>query len=657
MLVIALSANKSKQGPYKIIRIVLMTAILLLSCRTFSATIEDFSKHPEFQSIKISPDGKRIAAISSLKGRRTLSFIDLESAKLTYILSFSGKEEVGSYYWVSSDRVMVSMWTTTGMMNQPFNRGEFFAVNYDGERGKNIYGYRSNVRSNSLRSTKANSTYAWGEMVNPLVSDDEHALIKVTPMTKSFDALPKLMKINVFTGRLYEVARSSTRYAYFVTDNDGSPLFVTGINGEYQSELFNYQNNQWVGFKDTFEGEAYPISISDDKKTVYFSATDGTDFDGLYSYDSETQTKKLLYRSKTVDFTRVLETSFGHAYGVRIDQDYPSYVYLDDNATIAQLHKQLRQSFGGNEAVIVSSTRDSSKIIVLSHSDKDPGSFYLFDRNKGQLSFIASRRSWIKPADMAAMEPIRIRASDNETILNGYLTTPKDSKGKNLPMVVMPHGGPHRRDYWEFNSRTQMLAAQGYAVLQVNFRGSSGYGNNFQSSGYEAWGSTIQQDIIDFTRWAVKDGVANKDRICIFGGSFGAYSALQSSTMAPDLYKCAIGVAGVYDLPLLKRDTDTSDLRWGDTYLDKTIGTDPVRLLQHSPVYNVHKLKGPVLVIHGEEDERTPVNQAESLIKALEAKNISYEKWIVPKEGHGFYDEGNRIKANKKIVAFLKEHL
>lgn len=639
------------------IRSVLITAALLLSFGSFAATIEDFSKHPEFHSIKISPDGKRIAAISTLEGRRSLSFIDLTSAKLTYILSFSGKEEVGDYYWVSNERVMVSMATTTGAMNQPLSRGEFFAVNYDGGRGKNIYGYRSNVRSKSLGNRQSSTTYAWGAMVNPLLDDDEHALIKVTPMTEGGGALPKLMKINVFTGRLYEVVRSPTRYAYFVTDSAGNPLFVTGIDDKEKSELFIYQNNEWVEFDSTFEGEAYPISISDDNKTVYFDATDGTNFDGLYSYNLETQTKKLLYRSKTVDFTRVLETSFGHAYGVRIDEDYPSYVYLDDNAPIAQLHKQLRQSFGGNEAVIVSSTRDNSKIIVLSHSDKDPGSYYLFDREKGQLSFIASRRSWIKPADMAAMEPVRIRASDKKTILNGYLTLPNGTKGNNLPMVVMPHGGPHLRDYWEFDFRAQMLAAQGYAVLQVNFRGSSGYGDQFEVSGYGAWGSKIQQDIIDFTRWAVKDGVANKDRICIFGGSFGAYSALQSSTIAPDLYKCAIGVAGVYDLPLQKRDTDTGSLRWGDVYLDKTIGTDPERLVQHSPVYNVHKLKGPVLVIHGEEDERTPLNQAESLIKALDANNISYEKWIVPKEGHGFYDEDNRIKANKKIVAFLKEHL
>lgn len=637
-------------------QLLIISILLLLPLSVFSATLEDFSKHAEFHSIKISPDGLRIAAITSMEGKRVLSFIDLKSSELTYVLSFSGKEEVGDYYWVSNERVMVSMALTTGSLSAPITRGEFFAVNYDGERGNNIYGYRSNARSKSLGTRQGATKYAWGSMVNPMVDDDKHALIKVTNMTDDHGALPKLFKINVFTGRLYEVERSPTRYANFITDNAGNPVFVSGTNSNDDSELFYYQQKQWVKFSQAFDGEVTPISITDDNKIVYFSAADGGNFEGLYSYNLVNQKKTLLYRSQSVDISRVHRTRFGKAYAVEVDEDYPSYVYLDDTASISQLHKQLRQSFGGNEAIIVSSSKDLSKVIVYSYSDKDPGSYYLFDQQKGQLSFIASQRGWIKPAEMSAMEPIRIRSTD-KTILNGYLTIPKGTEGKNLPMVVMPHGGPHLRDYWGYDSEAQMLAAQGYVVLQVNFRGSSGYGETFLVSGYGAWGSKIQQDIIDFTHWAIKDGVADEDRICIFGGSFGAYSALQSSTLEPDLFKCSIGYAGVYDLPLLKSDSDIKALLFGRSYLDKTLGTDMKNIIEQSPVNNVDKLKAAVLIIHGEEDERTPLNQAESLMAALDKAGKPYEKMIVAKEGHGFYEEKNRLKANKKIVAFLKEHL
>jgi dipeptidyl aminopeptidase/acylaminoacyl peptidase len=634
----------------------IISILLLLPLNVFSATLEDFSKHAEFHSIKISPDGKRIAAITSAEGKRVLSFIDLKTSELTYVLSFTEKEEVGAYYWVSNERVMVSIVVTTGTLSAPRNLGEFFAVNYDGKRGKNIYGYRSTARTKSLGTRQGSSKYAWGTMVNPMVEDNKHAMIKVTSMTDNQGALPKLYKINIFTGRLYEVERSPTRYANFITDSDGSPVFVSGTNSNDDSEIFHYKQKQWVKFEQAFEGEVTPISVSDDNQIAYFSATDGDNFEGLYSYNLSNQKKTLLHRSKSVDISRIHMTRYGKAYAVEMDEDYPSYVYLDSTDPISQLHKQLRQSFGGNEAIIVSSSTDMSKVIVFSYSDKDPGSYYLFDQQKGQLSFIASQRSWINPAEMSAMEPIRIRSSD-QTILNGYLTIPKGTNGKDLPMVVMPHGGPHLRDYWGYDSEAQMLAAQGYAVLQVNFRGSSGYGDQFLTSGYATWGSKIQQDIIDFTRWAIKDGVANKDKVCIFGGSFGAFSALQSATLAPDLFQCSIGYAGVYDLPLLKSDSDIKALLFGRAYLDKTLGTDDMRIREQSPVTNVHKLKAAVLIIHGEEDERTPINQAESLMTAMDKAGKPYEKLIVEREGHGFYEVKNRLKANQKIVSFLKEHI
>jgi dipeptidyl aminopeptidase/acylaminoacyl peptidase len=289
--------------------------------------------------------------------------------------------------------------------------------------------------------------------------------------------------------------------------------------------------------------------------------------------------------------------------------------------------------------------------------DKNPGTYYSFDTETNKAKYLLERNDWLAKKELATVLPYKFNARDGLE-LHGYLTLPNGKEAKNLPLVVNPHGGPHGpRDYWQFDWRAQAIASQGYAVLQVNFRGSGGYGKKFEKAGYLQWGGKIQQDIIDATHWAVKAGYADKERICIYGGSFGGYSALMSSIIEPDLYKCTIGASGVYDLPLMYADGDVPTSLWGKKYLDTVLGGNNEDLLKYSPVHQINNLKAPVLVIHGTADVRTPISQAEALIAALENKKHKVSKLIVDDEYHGFIKEKNRLDAINKIVDFLEEHI
>ena len=269
---------------------------------------------------------------------------------------------------------------------------------------------------------------------------------------------------------------------------------------------------------------------------------------------------------------------------------------------------------------------------------------------------LASRPD-LKSDHLSKVEPVEFIARDGLKI-RGFLTTPKGAEEKRLPMVVVVHGGPHGvYDRYEFDWETQLFASRGYAVLQVNYRGSGGRGREFQGAGYGCWGREMQDDITDGVRWAIGDGVADPQRICIYGGSYGAYAALTGAFREPDLYRCAIGMAGVYDLQLMFEKGDIQSVERGLNYLRKAVGTDDEELKRRSPVYNAEKIRAKVLLLHGKLDERAPFEHAKRMREALEKAGNPPEWSTEWGEGHGFFDEANRAAAYRRILEFLGKNL
>ena len=614
-----------------------------------AASVEDFSRHLQYYNVKISPDGKHLAASVNVDGGKSLVFLDAETFAITHTLNAGKKSQPAQYYWVNNERVIIQVEQLRGSLEVPLNFGELYAVNYDGRKARMIFGYRS---KNSIAFTGKG-----GFLLDILKEDRKHVLIQAQKLSRKSDVLAQVVKLNIYNGKEKHIKTSPIAYSQFLIDNEGTPRFVSGIDKNYNVKLFysKGKGSDWESFGDDFKGEFVPVAFTEDEHSIYALKSENGETQGLYKYDLQTQKETLLYRSELVEPTYAMKSNLNQVFGLRIDEDYPSYTYLDDNNVSAKLHKAIFGAFKGDNVDITSATRDGKQVIVKVSGDRNPGTFYLFDTVTMQARHLFNSAPWIKPQELAQVEPFRIKSTDGYT-LNGFMTLPK-GKSSNIPTVILPHGGPHIRDYWQYNRQVQMLANAGYAVIQVNFRGSTGYGDEFKEAGYENWGSKIQDDILLATKYVIQQGIADKNRLCIFGGSFGGYSALQSAIRAPNLFKCAIGYAGVYDLPLLYEDGDITSLRWGDAYLNKTLGIDKTKQIAQSPVYHVDKLKAAVLIIHGEDDLRAPISHAEKLRAALEQQNHPYEWLVKDKEGHGFYDEANILEANKKILSFLNKYI
>lgn len=622
--------------------------------------ISHFSQSTRFIDIKISPDGEHLAVLTPVDGLRSVVILDTETMKPTYIARFQGQQQVGEFHWANAERLIVRLEIFRGWLEHPTSAGEWFAVNVDGSKQRNIYGYRvGNNKVSKIR--RATPVFGYGQIIDLLENDPKHILMSSTPFDASKSRGPSVLKVNVYNGRHKELTRAPISNATFLTDHSGRTRFVGGMNDDGQIEIY-YRDDEKEDWKllstgHQEDGVILPLAFIDDNSVYVAESMDGGP-NGVFTLNLETGEKNLVYRHEIADPSQFWFTpDRSKLFALEVEPLTPTYVYLDTESTDAQLLREMLQAFPGQQVRLASQTLDGRLAVIKVFSDRNPGSFYLFDRSKHQARHLVDSRPWVDPQQSATVRPLEFEARDGR-IIRGYLTLPAGREAKDLPLVVNPHGGPHGiRDWWGYNPEAQFLASRGIAVLQVNFRGSGGYGTEFLKAGYRKWGREIQHDIIDGTRHLIESGTADPDRVCIYGGSFGGYSALQSSILEPDLYACAIGFVGVYDLPLLYEVGDVQESDVGISTMEKYVGRDELELREFSPVYHVDKLKTALLIVHGEEDPRAPIEHAYALRDALEEIDYPFEWLIMEKEGHGFYDASNREKMYGKLWAFLATHL
>ena len=332
------------------------------------------------------------------------------------------------------------------------------------------------------------------------------------------------------------------------------------------------------------------------------------------------------------------------------------YQWFDE--TRSRIYKDLLKQLPNKEISITSRNKEENLFVVYAGSDRDAGTYYLYQVKTKKLDKIASVKPWLKAEDLAEMKPIKYQSRDGLTI-HGYLTIPKGSSGKNLPLVVHPHGGPWARDVWGFNSIVQFLANRGYAVLQMNFRASSGYGKKFWKAGFKQWGLAMQDDITDGVNDLIKKGIVNKDKICIYGASYGGYATLAGVTFTPDLYACGVNYVGVSNLfthigafpPYWKPFMKMMDEMVGNPVKDKEL------LTKVSPIFHVDKIKAPVFVVHGANDPRVKKAEADQIVSSLSERGIQPLYMVKYDEGHGFKKEENKIEIYTLMEQFFKKHL
>jgi dipeptidyl aminopeptidase/acylaminoacyl peptidase len=630
---------------------------MLLAPCAWAADVEAFVKRDRFGDIELSPTGEYYAATVPFEDRTVLVLMRRSDNKLLATFSSGKFTHVADFEWVNPELVLLSTVEKFGALDQPQSLGEIYSLSVAG-KADILIGQRVNRQQlgTNIKGKKAEAVAAY--LVDPLPADDRNVLISVMPFTG--DPYTRLERMDVQSGRRIPIARAPIRNAGFVVDNAGQVRFAHGSGSDNVSRLYYRENGDaWklVNDERTTDRIEIPLGFSEDNGTAYLQVEHASGPDSIVALDIASGRRTELVRDDDTDPAQVIHrpgTSI--PVGVVLVDGKPRAEFFDKASAEARLHRSLQAAFPGQFPFITSSTSDGKLTLVRTHSDRNPGDFYVFDTGAKKASHLISRRDWFDPQKMAETRPVSFAARDGQA-LKGYLTLPPNAGDRNLPLVVMPHGGPFGVfDVWDFEDDRQLLAAAGYAVLQVNYRGSGNHGRAFRKAGARQWGGRMQDDVTDATRWAIQQGHADPRRICIYGASYGGYAALMGVAKEPTLYRCAAGYVGVYDLPTMHTHGDIQQRGSGEVYLREWIG-ERESLGAVSPNRMADRIKVPVFLAAGGEDRRAPIEHSKMMERALKSAGVPVETLYYPNEGHGFYVEANRREYYRRLLAFLGRHL
>jgi dipeptidyl aminopeptidase/acylaminoacyl peptidase len=642
-------------------QIVAVFALLAMCCQAVEQDmVFEFSKDATHTDVKVSPDGKFLSFVITLEDKKALGIIDRANFTMVNAIRFSGQHDVGDYYWVNNERLVIKMVTVKPWSKVPEYHGELYAINWNGKQGSIIYGYAAGEKQVGSKLRKRKATEGWADVVNLYAKDDRKIIISSTPWGQDGNRLPELLQLDIYSGFTRKLTNGPAPHSKFLTTEDGRPVLAYSVDANNDRIVFRYNQAEkdWTAIpKNQFGNDFYPVSLNDAGDGIYVFDDYQQDKMGLFELKLDDFAYKEVFTDDKVDISSFEATKDGNqVFAFKLDDGKPSYALLTEQYKEAELFKQFLTTFPGDALHITSKTTDGKLWVLYSYSDINPGTYYLYNAEKKTLVQLLSSRPGLEKVKLATTKPISF-ASFDDTEINGYFTAGK-GQSDNKPLIVNVHGGPHGvRDYWGFDSEVQLLANAGYSVLQVNYRGSGGYGNKLLKSGFLQWGDGIQRDIIAATEWAIATGLTKKGNICIMGSSFGGYSALQAATLAPDLFKCAVGVSGIYDLNMMKSSGDVPLKSFGISYLEQVLGSDEAQLKAYSPVYQVQKLQAEVLLAHGKRDKRAPLEHALKLKTAMDKAGKSYEWLEFNDEKHGFYSPQNREIYYRKLLGFLQSHL
>lgn len=633
----------------------LICALVLVALPSSAKTglsTQDFFEHAKFNNMKLSPDGKHVAFNYQEDTELKLAVMRLSDMKILSGFEFGENMHVVNFHWATNKRVLMEVRRVTGnlvsMGGEPLN---LYAADIDGSKRVELF-----------RTSRSGYT-----ILHLLPDQPDRILIGKRHFAEKDGMRAFTIDINRGKERYLDDQPSGV-IAGLIADNSGEiRLGVEFVEGETFDD-----NRAIVHFKDKGEWQSLklpskranpqvnPLGFSSDNKKAYFSSNHDMaegDVSGVFEYDFSSSELRLIARHKYSDVGRAFYSHEGDVLAVSYVTTINEVEYINTEHQDTKLLAGLQNAFPNERVTITSFSKDGNLALFNVSSDKNPGEFFLYDTKKGQARYLASALGKLKKEFLADMQHIEFKARDGKPI-RGFLTLPQNAD-KNLPMVVVVHGGPFGPfDAWQFRPDVQFLASKGYAVLQVNFRGSGGYGDDFQRAGRLQWGRAMQDDVTDGTLWAIDQGIADKERICIFGGSYGGYAALWGVIKEPDLYKCSIGYVGVYDMSLFFKG-DGSDASRSDSieqYLTSHVGEGDEYMRSISPVEHVEKIKADLFIVHGSKDVRVPIVHANNLRKALDAIGKPYE-WMVKEDGHGFFKVENRVALHDKLAEFLDKNI
>ncbi|WP_374965341.1 prolyl oligopeptidase family serine peptidase [Lysinibacillus sp. RS5] len=597
-------------------------------------SVEDFMKNPGSFGHSLSPDGNYITYSAEWENRSNVFVKKMNDDSEPVRVSSSTDRDIAGSFW--KDDNLLYLKDKGGDENF-----HIYSTSFNGNEEKDLTPY-PNVTVGLLNGLKG--------------VKDEILIMMNKEDAKVFD----VYKLNVKTGKTTHVAKNPGNIISWLADRDGNVRMAVASDGVEGTVL--YRDSEKDEFKPFIEFEAgeqvMPLTFSKDNKHIYATSNKGRDKVEVVKYDLEGK-EEVVMSNPEVDVTGVLYSADKDKllYGTYVT-DKVHYQFFDED--FEKLFRKIQNKLGvpESELGINDYNKDMTKFIVSVASDTVYGKYYYYDSTTDELTELATLSPWLNPEELAEMHPISYKSRDGLTI-NGYLTLPKNKEAKNLPLIVNPHGGPWYRDMWGFNPEVQLLANRGYAVLQVNFRSSTGYGKEFLEAGNKQWGLKIQDDITDGVQWAIDQGIADPERIGIYGASFGGYATLAGITTTPDLYAAAVDYVGVSNIFTLLNTIppywETVRNMWyervGHPEKDKEL------LTAASPIFHVDKIKTPLFVAQGANDPRVNKAESDQIVEALRARGVDVEYMLKENEGHGFHNEENKIEFYNAMIKFLDSHL
>ena len=606
--------------------------------------VESFAQLPFLTMPVLSPDGSRVAARVMVNGSERIGVWAL-SAPRDQPPHLVMVRHVDSFTWAGDNLLLIKV---TGLSSVEF-------------RGFTLPTPARRIQVHDIAANKTTTLGNSAGLVDELIFVDPAARYVLLSSQPSLEYTPRVQRIDLASGEIEEVEPSRRGvWSWFA---DGNGVVRVGVDyGERRTRIY---------YRPTAGAELRRIetrrNLADGSviDTVRFiSNTDrgfiitnaGTGRFALYEYDFATDTPgAAIFAHDEVDIDSAVFGADGSVEGVIYEDDRPRVRWLDPDLTALQ--QRIDAALPGKTNTILNRSRDGNRVLIFSSAADDPGTYYVFDQGERRLEIFASPYDGLDGQAFAPVRAVRYRSRDGLTI-NAYLTLPRGRPERGLPLIVMPHGGPFARTSWQFDPEVQFLASRGYAVLQPNFRGSTGYGREFVERGYGQFGSGMIDDIDDGVDWLIGQGIADPARICAMGASYGGYAALWAATRSPQRYRCAISWAGPSDLKTMLR----YDLR---SYLPQRYERERRRQLQGeertdldavSPLRQAQHLTVPVLIAHGEQDIRVPVNQSRDLVRALTRRRANVESAFYPRSGHSFATPEDSADFLRRVEAFLTRH-
>jgi dipeptidyl aminopeptidase/acylaminoacyl peptidase len=613
--------------------------------------LEDFFRNPDKTRFQISPDGAYLSFMAPWENRLNVFTQHLETGNQFRITSERNRN-VSGYFWGSNRRI-VFLKDTGGDENY-----HLYSVSAEGE--------------NEMDLTPFDGITT--QIIDELEDNEEEVIIGMNRRNKEiFDAY----RLNIITGALTPEAENPGNITEWFTDHEGNIRIAVATDGVNTTLLYRPSHDDSFNeiLTTHFRESLTPLFFTFDNKRFYALSNLNRDKSAIVLFDpQEKKEAEVMFEHPEVDLASL---SYSRKRKVLTAYSFIDWkrqvVFLDEEA--GRIYRRVEKSLPAYEIVFSSRTKEEDKFLIRTYSDRSLGAYYLYDVAADSLRHLADVSPWLREEELCEMKPVSYQSRDGFTI-HGYLTLPhlvspdaglvQASPSGNatvpahkVPVVVNPHGGPWVRDVWTFNPEVQFLANRSYAVFQMNYRGSTGYGRRFWESSFKQWGKKMQDDITDGVQWLIQEGIADPQRIAIYGGSYGGYATLAGLTFTPDVYCCGIDFVGVSNLFTFMK---TIPPYW-KPFLEmmyEMVGnpeTEKEMLHDASPVFHVDKISVPLLVAQGANDPRVNINESNQIVEALRSRGVAVEYMVKDNEGHGFLNEENRFDFYRAMEKFLAEHL